>query len=150
MVSQVALGWFIAGAILCGMEVVFPTAFTAFMMGVAALVVGMGLTILGPILFPTPLQGIAWILLSGILISGSRRWLKVRKTQANRGDDEEGETLTAIEPGAVGRVLFEGNSWRARCADRQLTIPIHTAVYILDREGTTLIVMPRQTLRSEV
>jgi membrane protein implicated in regulation of membrane protease activity len=58
-----------------------------------------------------------------------------------------GETLTEILPGQAGRVLYEGNSWRARCDDDKLSLAPGQKVYVVSREGTTLIVMPENILR---
>jgi membrane protein implicated in regulation of membrane protease activity len=39
-------------------------------------------------------------------------------------------------------VLYEGSSWQARCRDEALAIAPQQKVKVIDREGTTLIVMP--------
>lgn len=53
----------------------------------------------------------------------------------------EAETLTAIEPGKLGRVLFEGNSWQARC-EGDFSIPAHSKALVVGRQGNTLLVLP--------
>jgi membrane protein implicated in regulation of membrane protease activity len=41
-------------------------------------------------------------------------------------------------------VLYEGNSWAARCESSTAPIPTGQKVYVVGRKGTTLIVMPEQ------
>jgi len=55
------------------------------------------------------------------------------------------ETLTEIPAGKEGRVLYEGNLW-ARCDDHNLAIAPNQKVYLVRREGTTLIVLPENLL----
>ncbi|MCU0535536.1 MAG: NfeD family protein [Hydrococcus sp. Prado102] len=135
-----ALLWLIAGCVLCLMELLIPTAFVELMMGISAIVVAA----ISPIVPNLFLQVILWLLFSISSILLSRRLLtpkKQRKT-VSWDSDTEGETLTEIAPGQAGRVLFEGNSWRAVCGDEKLAIASHQKVYILSRKGNTLIVLP--------
>ncbi|ACK64561.1 protein of unknown function DUF107 [Rippkaea orientalis PCC 8801] len=134
-----SLLWLIAGAILCLMEVVFPVAFVAFMMGLSAIIVAA----IALVIPAFSLQVILWLSFSTVLVVGSRRLLPKKKMlNANLRDAEEGETLTEIEPGKTGRVLYEGNSWQAKCADEKLAIAPYQKVYIVTRKGNTLIVLP--------
>ncbi len=130
--------WLIAGLALCLVELVLPTAFIAFVMGVSALLVA-GLV---PVLPLIGLQIGAWILLSGLMVLFSRRF--VNRKAALKLDATEAETVTEILPGKPGRVLYEGNSWTARCSDSHMSIPAHRRVYVVGRKGTTLIVMPEE------
>ncbi|WP_107670299.1 NfeD family protein [Cyanothece sp. BG0011] len=138
MVSP-ALLWLIAGAILCFSEAIFPVAFVAFMMGISAIVVAA----IALVIPSFPIQVILWLSLSTISIVGSRRFVPKKKLSNSRvGDAAEGETLTEIAPGKIGRVLYEGNSWQAICADHTISISSHQKVYIVDRKGNTLVVLP--------
>ncbi|MDY7013817.1 MAG: NfeD family protein [Cyanobacteriota bacterium] len=128
------------------MEFFFPTAFIEFMMGIGALLVA-GVCLLIPGL-PFPLQVALWLIFSVILIALSRRFLSPKHSVALPGEDRQGETLTEIPPGRTGRVLYEGNSWRAQCGDEGYAIAPNETVYIVGREGNTLIVMPRNLLHS--
>lgn len=136
--------WAIAGAVLCLMELIFPTAFIEFMMGLSALLVAV-VSLWLPYL---SLQIALWLLLSVLLLVLSRRFLSPSLARRETGDDRCGETLTAIPPGKTGRVLYEGNSWRAKCGDDHSAIGPEEPVYIIGREGTTLIVMPQNLLNS--
>ncbi|MGK7936394.1 MAG: NfeD family protein [Xenococcaceae cyanobacterium] len=136
--------WIIAGAILCLMELVFPTAFVAFMMGISALMVA-AVSLVVPQL---NLLVALWLVFSTLLVIMSRRLFTPKRKKANLGDAHEGETITAIAPGKTGRVLYEGNSWQARCVDATRAIAPHEPVYVVGCEGTTLIVLPVNLLDS--
>ncbi|MBD2383996.1 NfeD family protein [Cylindrospermum sp. FACHB-282] len=137
--------WLLAGAVLCLMELFLPSAFVAFMMGISALVVAV-LSQLG--LGSLWLQVVLWLLLSISLVLVTRQFLQPRRRKSKIQDAVMGETLTAIPAGHTGRVLYEGNSWRARCDDDKLSVAPQQTVYVVRREGTTLIVMPENVLHS--
>jgi membrane protein implicated in regulation of membrane protease activity len=122
-----------------------PTAFVLFTMGISALVVGL----VSSIAPQFSLQVVLWLLLSVSLIFFSRRLLPPAKASKNL-DAKEGRTLTEIRSGETGRVLYEGNSWQARCDDDVSAMPEagvaiapNEKVYIVRRQGTTLIVVPQ-------
>ncbi len=130
--------WIIAGSALCVMELVFPTAFVELMMGISAIAVAL-------IALAVPnfgLQVALWLILSTLLVIVSRRFVPKRSKKLDNQDAIEAEALTAIEPGKSGRVLYEGNSWRAECQDQQITISEAQKVYVVGRKGNTLIVYP--------
>ncbi|MEH1823292.1 MAG: NfeD family protein [Nostoc sp.] len=137
--------WLLAGAVLCLMELFLPSAFVAFMMGISALVVAL---LSGVGMGGVWLQVIVWLLLSTALIVLSRRFLQPRRRKSKIQDAVIAETLTEILPGKTGRVRYEGNSWQARCDDEKFTVPPHQKVYVVRREGTTLIVVPENLLNS--
>ncbi len=131
--------WFLAGSILCLIELFVPTAFVLFTMGISALVVGL-VSAMAP---QFSLQVVLWLLLSVSLVYFSRRLLPTAKASKNL-DAKEGRTLTEILAGETGRVLYEGNSWQARCDDDVSAIAPNEKVYIVRRQGTTLIVVPQK------
>ncbi|MBN3963289.1 NfeD family protein [Nostoc sp. NMS8] len=137
--------WLLAGAVLCLTELFLPSAFVAFMMGISALVVAL---LSGVGMGSVWLQVIVWLLLSTALIVLSRRFLQPRRRRSKIQDAVIAETLTEILPGKTGRVRYEGNSWQARCDDEKFTVPPHQKVYVVRREGTTLIVVPENLLNS--
>ncbi|KZL47650.1 hypothetical protein A2T98_22250 [Nodularia spumigena CENA596] len=126
------------------MELFLPSAFVEFMMGISALIVAL-LSVVG--VGSLWLQVAAWLLLSTVLIVFCRRFLQPRRRKSKMPDTVLAETLTEIPAGETGRVLYEGNSWRAQCDDEQLSVAPHQRVYVVRREGTTLIVMPDYLLR---
>jgi membrane protein implicated in regulation of membrane protease activity len=137
--------WLLAGAVLCLMELFLPSAFVAFMMGISAFVVAL-LSKVG--LGSVWLQVIVWLLFSTLLIVLSRQFLQPRQRKSKLQNAVIAETLTEIPPGKTGRVLYEGNSWQARCDDDKFAILPHQRVYVVRREGTTLIVIPENLLNS--
>jgi membrane protein implicated in regulation of membrane protease activity len=121
--------WLIAGLMLCLLELFVPTAFVELTMGLSALIVGC-LAWVG-----------LWLVLSIGLILLLRRLLP--KSARNRLEHtREAKTLTGIAPGQTGRVIYEGNSWQARCEDERLELAPDQEVYVVGRRGTTLIVLP--------
>jgi membrane protein implicated in regulation of membrane protease activity len=140
--NVLTLLWLIAGSALCLVELFVPTAFVAFMMGISALLVAVVALVIPQFTITVAL----WLGLSAILIFFVRERLMPRRRSSLLQDAQEAETLTEILPGKGGRVRYEGNSWRAICADEGCAIAPHQNVYVVRREGNTLIVLPRQLL----
>ncbi|MDJ0520099.1 MAG: NfeD family protein [Trichodesmium sp. MO_231.B1] len=145
MLLNPTIFWLLAGAILCFLELLVPTAFVEFMMGLSAFVVA-GVSLLIPSL---SLQVALWMIFSVASIVAFRRLLPHR-TVATIADAKEAETLTEILPGQPGRVLYEGNSWRAKCDDLDSKIAAQEKVIVVRREGNTLFVLPENLLHSSV
>ena len=136
------LFWTITGGILCMMELIFPTAFVSFMMGIAALAVAVV-----SLFFPQSVLLIGlWVIFSVGLTIISRRFFVSKRKTAITGDDVEAKAISGIPAGTTGRVLYEGNSWQAKCADETRDIAPNEAVYVLDKQGNTLIVLPYKML----
>ena len=131
--------WLIAGSALCLLEVFIPVAFVAVMMGLSAIVTA-GIAVWVP---SFSLQTAIWMILSVLFIAASRRFVPshLQQHRALR-DPVEATVLAEIEPGQSGRVLYEGNSWRAECQDPQLGIASQVKVYVVGRRGNTLLVYP--------
>lgn len=139
-----AMLWLVAGSLLCLLELFLPTAFVAFLMGISAFAVAFVAWIL-PGAFP--LHVVVWLLLSTALVFLSRRFLPPARVSKNL-DAIEARTLTEILPGETGRVIYEGNSWLARCDDETEAIAPNQKVYVVRRKGNTLIVVPQNLLHS--
>ncbi|HBB31003.1 MAG TPA: hypothetical protein DDZ80_10335 [Cyanobacteria bacterium UBA8803] len=133
--------WLLAGSVLCLVELFVPTAFVAFTMGISALLVALVASIAPQF----SVQVVVWLLLSTGLVVLSRRLLPPARASKTL-DAKEGRTLTEIPAGETGRVIYEGNSWQARCDDDTQAIAPNQKVYIVRREGTTLIVLPHNLL----
>lgn len=131
--------WFLIGAVLCLTELFLPSAFVAFTMGISACVVAL---LSFGFLVSLWLQVVVWLLLSTLLIVISRRFVQSPRRKSKIQDATIAQTLTEIPAGKTGRVLYEGNSWQARCEDEKLNVAPHQKVYVVRREGTTLIVIP--------
>jgi membrane protein implicated in regulation of membrane protease activity len=137
--------WLIAGVALCVLEFVVPTAFIELTMGMSAIAV----SVLA-VFIPSPgIQVAIWLALSIIFLTLLRRFLPKTRTRIIE-DSKEAKTLTIIPPGEAGRVLFEGNSWQARCVDDEMAIAANQKVYVVERRGTTLMVMPRNLMPEDV
>ena len=136
------LFWTIAGGVLCMMELIFPTAFVSFMMGVAALAVAVV-----SLFFPhNALLVSLWIVCSIGLTVVSRRFFTPKRKAEITGDDMEAKAVGGIPAGTTGRVLYEGNSWQAKCVDEARDIAPNETVYVLEKKGNTLIVLPIKML----
>ena len=127
------------------MELIFPTAFVSFMMGIAALLVA-----IASLFFPqyTLLTGL-WLLFSTVLIILSRRLFTPKRRNSITGDDSEATAIGGIPAGSAGRVLYEGNSWRAKCADKTRDIAPSEPVYVVSKQGNTLIVLPMEMIEHD-
>lgn len=134
--------WLIAGVILCVMEFTLPTAFIEFTMGISAIIVGL----IALVVPQFTVQLALWLLLSVLFTFLSRR-IVPKTTPFSLKESRDAQTLTEIPAGQVGRVLYEGNSWQARCEDEEMAIAPNQRVYVLERHGNTLIVMPERLLR---
>ncbi len=143
--DPVVLTWFwvALGAIFCVAELVLPTGFSELTMGISAFIVAA----ISLVLPQFPIQVVLWLVLSVLSVVWLRR-LQPPRSRSRLRDADEAETLTEILPGANGRVLYEGSSWQARCQDDGVAIASHERVYVVGREGTTLIVLPMQMLKT--
>lgn len=134
--------WLIVGAVLCLMELFLPTAFVEATLGVSALVVS-AIALVVP---SFNLQVAAWLVLS-VLATWSLKRFVPKKTPYILADATEARTLTAIPAGKTGRVLYEGNSWQARCEDIESVIGADEQVIVVGRRGNTLLIMPEHSIR---
>jgi len=128
------------------MELFLPTAFVELLMGLSALVVA-GISLI----ITSPAQQVAiWMVLSLLFVWLSRRFLPPQHSAKFMAiaDKTEAETLTDIPAGQPGRVLYEGNSWRAICDDETLAIAPQQKVVIIRRDGNTLFVLPEKNLNN--
>lgn len=137
-----ALTWVIIGVVLCLMELMLPTAFVESALGVSAFLVAL-LTLVVP---SVNYQIALWVLFSLLILWALKRFIPNRTAPALR-EATEARTITAIAPGQVGRVIYEGNSWQARCSDDQVSIEPNQEVFVIERKGNTLVVMPLSSLQ---
>ncbi len=137
------LFWVVLGIALLVAELFLP-ALVAGSVGVAALIVA-GLTALNmPIVF----QFVIWVGLSILFTLWSRRL--VPKDSAALEESREARSLTSIPAGEQGRVAYLGSTWNARCTVPTLEIPEGQALYVVERQGNTLLVMPLKLLESKI
>ncbi len=136
--------WILAGSGLCLIEVFVPVGFVAVMMGLSAIATA-GFALIVP---NFALQAVFWLSFSVVLIAVSRRFVHRRPSQLAFQDASEGEMLSELPPGQSGRVLYEGNSWRAECEDPHQAIAVNEKVYVVGRRGNTLLVYPLAPLQN--
>ena len=137
------LFWAILGAIFCLMELFLPTGFVESTLGLSAFIVAF--IALGVPSFSV--QIVAWVTLSLLFIFLLLRFVP-KRTPYSLQESTEARTLTAIAPGQTGRVIYEGNSWQARCDDETITIGADQPVVVVRRKGNTLYVIPESALRA--
>jgi membrane protein implicated in regulation of membrane protease activity len=144
---MVATTWFWVGVglALCLLELIFPTAFVELVMGLSAIFVAFASLLLPHF----GLQVLLWMVVSLVSIFLVRSYLPHKVPQILQ-ESLDATTLTAIAPGEKGRVLHEGSPWAARCEDKSLAIAPQTKVKVVGREGTTLVVMPAQSVHSAI
>lgn len=133
-----SLLWLVVGASLCLMELILPTA---MFLGLGALVMSLLALVLPPWV---GLQVALWLACTVAIAWLSKRFLP--KHSAIDFAHAEAQSLTAISPSQVGRVLYEGASWRAKCGDGVSTIAPDQQLHVIGREGTTLLVVPMYML----
>ncbi|MBE9141323.1 NfeD family protein [Nodosilinea sp. LEGE 07088] len=137
------LFWAVLGAIFCLMELFLPTGFVESTLGLSAFLVAVMALAVPSFSF----QIVAWVVLSLICLFLLRRFVP-KRTPYSLQESTEARTLTAIPPGQTGRVIYEGNSWQARCDDETVTIGADQPVVVLHRKGNTLYVLPESALRA--
>lgn len=147
-----AIIWALLGVILGASELLLPKTlpkafkFIPLIMGICAIIVAFLLWRSNVFYrIPSNLQILYWMSLSGACILWIRPLFRQKKTPS-MFETTEAFTITEIPAGEMGRVRFEGNSWSASCENRRQAIPAHTKVYVLRREGNTLIVVPNHLL----
>lgn len=148
--------WLTVGITLGLFELIMPKT-TANKYKFIALVMGMGALIVAFILWRAQvalefdwqyvmyegfdLQVTYWMGVSIALVIWIRPMFIQRK-KVTIPDATEAKTMTEFLPGRTGRVLYEGCSWQAYCADDRVAIAANQKVYVLRREGNTLIIAP--------
>ena len=141
-----SLFWFSGGFVFCLIELFLPNTWAKqyklipVILGVNALIVAF-FAWRYTLLQDTRFQIAYWMALSTACVIWVRPMLLKRKKVAVL-DATEAQTLTEILPGQTGKVLYEGCLWQGRTEGYQGTIVPHQKVYVLRREGNTLIVLP--------
>ncbi len=131
--------WLILGLGLIVGEFFLP-ALVAASVGLAALVAA-GVAWLG---VPVWVQGLVWVGLSSLLILGTRRLVPKETSQLE--ESREARALSTIPAGQLGRVAYQGSTWNARCSIPSMEIGAGQDLYVVERKGNTLVVMPTRLL----
>jgi len=161
LIKHSTLFWFGLGALLCAAEFFLPAKLAKkyqlipLISGILALVVALfswrysSIRVLNlKIFFVFRYQVFYWLVLSATCVL----WVRPILLQSKRRPRVEQTTLqakalTEIVPGETGRVLYEGVSWQACTEDEAEAIAPNQKVYVLRREGNTLIVASKELFR---
>lgn len=140
------LFWFSGAVVFCLIELFLPNTWAKqfklvpLIMGVNSLVVAF-FEWRYAFLDDTRLQIAYWMGLSTACAIWVRPML-LRKKKFTVLDATEAQTLTEILPGQTGQVLYEGCLWQARTEGYEGAIASNQRVYVVRREGNSLIVLP--------
>ncbi|MEF2552751.1 NfeD family protein [Aurantimonas sp. A2-1-M11] len=136
-------GWWILGLVLLALELALPGVFLVFF-GIAALIVGMNVFVLGTGWFGWQQQIIAFVILSAAAALLGRRWYG-SKSEVGDADQLNRRTARLIGRQAVlteaivdgrGRVAIEDGWWTVTGPD----LPVATHVRIVGADGSMLVV----------
>lgn len=140
--------WFGSGIVFCLIELFLPKSLAkryrlvAMILGITSLIVAV-LVWRSQRMAEFNWQIVYWMGLSTACVIWVRPMLlKGKGSSTVVPDAMEAKTLTEILPGQIGRVVYEGTSWQATCEGSAGPIPPYQKVYVLRREGNTLIVVP--------
>lgn len=135
--------WLISGLILIGFSLFIPRP-TVAALGFAGLLTALLASRIS--LFPS--QALVW----GVLSSGFVLLLRKFVPQESKALEPEKYAWVSksITSGGVGRVHYEGTTWHARCQISDTAIAPDTPVIVVDRQGTTLVVLPIPTSPSNL
>ncbi len=136
--------WLIVGIALIGLEIIVP-GFVIMFFGLAAVAVGV-LCWFFPAM-PETIQLLLFSILSFLMVWIMRKMFKKTFSGKNGAPEEVDDVFTgqhatvarAIEPGAPGKVTFNGTDWQAQ-SDQALAVG--TRVRIVRRDNITLTVQP--------
>lgn len=138
-------GWWILGLLLLVLEVVLPGVYLLFF-GIAALVVGMNVLLIGGAWFGWQQQVVAFVVLSAVAVFLGRKWYGAKAETAASGMlNKPTQRLIGREAvlsedlvGGRGRVGLEDSWWSVEGPD----LPKGTRVRVVGAEGSVLRVEP--------
>ena len=133
--------WIIGGCCLLSLSLLIPNP-PAVALGLASLV-----TAIATLRLPTlPSQ----LLICGLLAAAFTLIMRglLPKESKELEAAHTARVCEAIAPGEWGRVHYEGAIWHARCQISDVAIAPHAEVQVIERQGTTLIVLPMPAARS--
>lgn len=138
----------IALAVGLGIAEVFTLTFVLGLIAVAALIAGL----LGAIGMPVVVQiiGFAGATAAGLmlvrpLMQKQLDWTPNVQSGAAALVGRSGVVLSEVD-GVQGRVKLSGEEWSARCIDEDLVIPVGAHVDVVEIDGATAVVYPREAL----
>ncbi|WP_374824926.1 NfeD family protein [Aerosakkonema sp. BLCC-F183] len=145
---SLALFWLAVSISLCLTELFLPKSFAKSFRFVP-LTTGICAFLLALFLFrantvpPFRFQIFYWMGVSTACVIWIRPMFMKQRNKVIK-DATEARTITEITPVQTGEVLYEGSVWQASCDEHIEAIPPNQKVYVLRREGNTLIVAPKK------
>lgn len=141
--QPVYLFWLLGGLLALGLSAIaFEPTLAA--LGIAAVITAIAaLSIVDPII-----QLLIWAILS-VTLALVLRSLVPSGEASGLAEPIEAEVCKAIPRGGKGEVLYEGSYWSAQCQISDVAIAPNQRVYVVGRQGNTLIVMPQQSWSPE-
>ena len=131
--------WLLGGMLCLALGMLIPEP-SIPALGIAAII-----TAIAALNVPSALaQMLLWGVLS-LTLASFMRWLMPKEAKTLK-HDTEAWVRTAIPVAGVGRVIYEGALWQARCQMQDVAIAPQQRVYVVGREGTTLLVIPTNYL----
>ncbi len=142
ILSNVAVIWFIAGAVLLLLEFIIPGVFVLFF-GIGAWVTALCVYLFEP---PLAIQFLIFSVVSVLSLVLLRNVI-IKRLEGNSNEpdpDEEfiggiGDCITDIRPDADGKVEFKGTTWTASAGTE---INAGTKVKVINKVGLLLEVQP--------
>lgn len=135
--------WLLAGLIFLGFGMLVGEP------GIAALGIAAMITAIAALSIPVlGTQILLWGILS-IALAVVMRGL-VPKESLELKPSTEAAVSATIPSGGVGEVSYEGTLWTARCQISDVAIAKGQTVYVISRQGNTLIVLPSTFPDNEV
>lgn len=135
-------------AVGLGVVEVFTLTFVLGLLAVAALVAAL----LGAIGLPVAVQiiGFTATAAAGIYLVRPimRRQLRGGPVVRSGAEALVGRSAVVLQEvdGDTGRIKLSGEEWSARCIDEDLVIPVGTRVDVMEIDGATAVVYPREAL----
>ncbi|QBI55415.1 NfeD family protein [Streptomonospora litoralis] len=139
--------WLIAAAAL-GIAEVYTLTLALGLLAVAALIAG----IVGAVGMGFAVQAAAFVIASaaGLLVVRpiAKRHMRQPPPLRSGTDRLVGQSAVVVDEvtGEDGRVKLSGEEWSARCIDEDTVIPPGTRVDVMEIEGATAVVYPREAL----
>ncbi|MFJ9555318.1 NfeD family protein [Nocardiopsis sp. NPDC101807] len=135
-------------AVGLGIVEILTLTFALGLLAVAALVAAL----LGAVGLPVAAQIIGF---TATAAAGLYLVRPIMRRQLNRGPDarsgaealvgRSGVVLQEVD-GDSGRIKLSGEEWSARCIDEDLVIPVGARVDVVEIDGATAVVYPREAL----
>lgn len=141
---MLSIFWAIAGIVLIISEFFIP-GFVIFFFGAGALLNALLTAVIPPLASSVLIQVLVWLGFSGLSLFTLRKYFsrifKGRLLNGFSSTDKAGTKVEVVEdigPGKVGRIRFQGTTWRAG-SDTE-SFKAGETVEILKKEGLTFVV----------